>query len=60
MAAAGPAAVAFAPAAVLAALAGSIAAGAAAGGALAGPDADVCNYSDHGFITVELKPEEKR
>jgi hypothetical protein len=37
-----------------------MAAGAAAGSSLAGPDADVCNYSDRGFIMVELKPEEKR
>jgi hypothetical protein len=56
----GPAAVFAAPAAVLAALAGSVATGAAAGSATAGPDADVCNYSERGFISIELHPEEGR
>jgi hypothetical protein len=70
MAGLGPAAVFAAPAALLAALAGSTAAGAAAGNATAGPDADVCNYSPHGFvatshaervvITIELPLEERR
>jgi len=66
MAGLGPAAIYAAPAAVLAAMAGAT----AAGSATAGPDANVCNYSPHGYmktgpsdrvvITIELSLEERR
>lgn len=52
----GPAAVYAAPAAVVAALAGSVFAGAAVGSAAAGPDPDVCNYTEHSAIGVRMTP----
>jgi hypothetical protein len=61
---AGTIAVVAAPAAVAAALApataGSMALGAAAGSATAGPDPDVCNYSENGLLSTTMWPEEKR
>jgi hypothetical protein len=41
-------------AAVIAALAGATFAGAAVGSAVAGPDPDVCNYTDRGGILVHM------
>lgn len=52
--AAGPAAIFLAPAAVIAALAGATFAGAAVGSAVAGPDPDVCNYTDRGGVLVHM------